>query len=132
MAKGANIVRLLGIAVPTNMNSLGTIAPVEDLIFFVLSFALYYRCTEDPNPNLTKDDKLAPDADKFVLSRVKQSKARTSDVNGGNCSWCLRPFVISTSMLLFLCMIYTCRTSLASPLSQVRIPYGCEYSDAWA
>lgn len=51
-----------------------TSALVEDVVLLVVSFVAYTRCTEDPNPNLTKDDKLAPEADKFVLSRVKQSK----------------------------------------------------------
>lgn len=46
----------------------------EDALLSVFCAVLYIRCAGDPNPNLTEDDRLAPGDDRFILSRVKQSK----------------------------------------------------------
>lgn len=47
---------------------------IEDALFLFVCFLAYFQCSEDPNPDLTKDDKLAPGSDAFILRRVKQSK----------------------------------------------------------
>ncbi|KAF8307948.1 hypothetical protein DL93DRAFT_1972051 [Clavulina sp. PMI_390] len=49
---------------------------VEDALMFMVEMTLYYKCTEDPNPTLTADDRPSPSSarDRFVQRRANQAK----------------------------------------------------------